>query len=228
VIPSQQTVILMRKRSSWRLRLIAGALLVVGVALAWNLVGGPIAALSTWLFPQEVELFVIDSRSNGDFASDLERAYPRADQRRDGVRVTVRKIALEQMLRTSAQLLDKFEQTRNAGESNKLFVGLVAPYSCSKKALRKEVDEQTRFTGEGRVALLGPTVAIVGTRVGEVSDPCSKEPDACARLRDDWAYSRWTFGGLGLAVDEHTMGLVGNCLPQAIMDSKSPTSSTGG
>ncbi len=211
----------MLSRASWKQRLIGGALLVLGLALAWKLMGGPIAFVSTWLFPQEVELFVIDNRSSGDFASDLERAYPRPEQRRDGVRVVVRKVAQEQILRTSAQLLDKFEQTRDAGESSKLFIELAAPYSCSKKAFRKEVDEQTRFTREGRVALLGRTVAIIGARVGEASDPCSKEPDACARLKEDWAYSRWTFGGLGLAIDEQTMDLVGGCFPQAIGHSKS-------
>jgi hypothetical protein len=211
-------------KSAWKRRLIGGALGLIALNWAWNPLSRSGAYLAAWLFPQEIELFVADRRASGDFSRDLERVYPSLTQRRDGVRVAVRRVAREDVVRSAAQLFDKFEQTRNAGGSSKLFIELAEPYSCSKRALRAAIDEQSRFIKEARVALLQRVVAIVGARAGSA---CGGEPDAprvevgaCDRLKDDWQYTQWSFGSIGLAVDERTIDLVGQCLPRLIMIGK--------
>lgn len=90
--------------------------------------------------------------------------------------------------------------------SELFFIELDPPYSHTKKALRQKFDEQRRLVGHDRTWLLNRVVPVLH------SGPYVW-PDGCPQMKDDFAYMRRTFFGVGLVLDDSAIGLLKSCKP---------------
>ena len=179
------------------LRSVSLTLCVLVVLVAWH-------KYRSVLFPAEITLYVLDSREGGDFAEEFKSLFPRAKQRRAGLRIIIKSIDRSVLNTTEAQWRKALEVAANSSGTSPVFFEVGWPNMEGMKLLRAEIEMRSAVAE--RTNLLGRTIALVGVR-GESSS------QACRQLEDDWRYLDWNFGGIALIVDDAALALIGPCLP---------------
>ncbi len=184
------------------LRVAGFALLVLVLQVLWN-------EYKRVLFPTDVNFYVLDSRTDSNFAEDLQKLLPTVEQRFAGFRINVKPIVRNDVSSTELQWRRTLDMVANSPGSETVFFELGWPTTKSKKLLRSEIEK--RFIGAERVAFLGRVIAFVGVHSESVSQ-------ACDQLADDFTYLDWNFGGIALIVDDDTLPLIESCLPHLLTE----------
>jgi hypothetical protein len=177
-------------------------------------------------------LFVIDARADKAAPLDLSRVFTKDEEKRTKLRIIVQVITSSQLMATETAILQAFgerhrseqstrqplwkiaerekkdlrELKRKVPSSDLFFITLDLPSTDSKKALRAAIDVQDRFRGDDRVVLLESIVPVLRP------EPYAL-PGGCEQMKDDFAYLKWNFYGVGLIVDEAAITLLKLCKP---------------
>jgi hypothetical protein len=174
---------------------------------------------------------VIDERADKNTALTLSEVFTKEEEKRTKTRIVVKVITPSHILATAAALEQAYADRKLANPPQKpspdpgadlnrelqelrqeipvsklFFIELNPPYTDSKKALRRAIDGQDRFTGHERVQLLNHTVPVLRTEPYAV-------PHGCQQLADDFAYMQWNFHGVGLHVNEAAIRMLNACRP---------------